>query len=654
MKLSHYPFAALSLALILTGCATDDVFNSTVDDSSDVTFSISLADANLSSRAADHDNAIWTPTYQGDADVDIVYIQAYDSDDNTVFVNPKTLTLTEGKATATLSLPNSSTYTIVFWAQNSSCTAYDLTGFPDIKVKYPEGQINNDPSLTAFYATVNDIHPTLLGSLTVTLRRAVAQVNVGMPYASYEALDANKRPKFSSVTFTGLPDSFNLLSGTTTISDADAKTTFAISEDITSEKGTKLQITEDGVESSYAWLSMSYVFAPSDVHVVTDATFTFQTADKATDNASVFSQKLTVKNVPVTQNYRTNILAGLSDDVTFDIVTDYSWVSDNTAIRLLDAGTFANLVNSDGIADFGKDDVIVDLEGSTIAAPTKGDENETPVHIYCRNFTIKNGTIKKGAIWLTNSGETYISDMKFEGKAGYIASHIFIGYGTGESATDREYSPKIVLDNVDFSGVSADDSSYNLFIDGGDTPNDAISGKGTEQIFISYCKFANSVSDAVRIIGVSNSASINISECSFVLPYQDNTFLKLPGNGVKFTNMSNATNVKVNVANCLFKYAQDGVTDFASSANYAAGIVGLAPTYTLETYYSMSTWNIGFFNIKSGDATSSVEIESINHDATSLLGLESGNALSMYPTSINLNSSNLTFDTSSYPEGYFK
>jgi hypothetical protein len=267
---------------------------------------------------------------------------------------------------------------------------------------------------------------------------------------------------------------------------------------------------------------------------------------------------------------------------------------------------------------------------------------------------VKNGTINSGSFWINTTGETHFTDLVFKGKAGKIAARIVIGYTTGELADVRDYSPKITIKNVDFTGVT-EASSNCIFIDGAQAASTTTSGFGTEQIFITDSKFANSTDDCVRIIGVGNDAKVIISECSFVVPFRPSSIVNPTPNAVKFSNIGGATNVDINVANCYNLYQQDNATDFYSTnAAYGAGLIGLTPNYAFGSYSSLSTWTLKFTKVYYGNSTSTDIINSQQFGIKSLIGIEDGLSRTMYPESFYMNDSKLTFDTSEYPEGYFK
>lgn len=78
-------------------------------------------------------------------------------------------------------------YRMVCWAQSSACNAYTTTDLSDVKVSYT-GALNNDESRDAFCASeaFTASEETDGGTLTVILKRPLAQVNVGTTGADYK------------------------------------------------------------------------------------------------------------------------------------------------------------------------------------------------------------------------------------------------------------------------------------------------------------------------------------------------------------------------------------------------------------------------------------------------------------------------------------
>ena len=156
-------------------------------------------------------------------------------------------------------------YVLAFWACGSSSNY----SFDSGKVSFPNTPSANDPSLEAFYATVPITGGQ--GSLSVSLKRAVAKVSVSLSKALTSAAS-------SSLSFDSAHKSFSLLDGE--VSDLST-----LNFSSASCPGTQ--------NVAYA-----YLFAPQDhAHSCTMTLNVFGSSALST----------TLNNIPVQRNIQTNI-----------------------------------------------------------------------------------------------------------------------------------------------------------------------------------------------------------------------------------------------------------------------------------------------------------------------------------------------------------
>ena len=198
----------------------------------------------------------------------------------------QTVAVVDKKATVTTRLVKGHTYSFVFWAQNSACTAYDTNDMSAITVNYAANC--NDETRDAFYK---------MDSFTVSeafekpeeLTRPFAQINfLADDAAGVVGVDAYK----SKVTVTGVPTTLNTLDGTV-----------AGSTDVTFALATIPKETLADYES-YKYVAMNYILAGTDKEMKNKVVLTVN--DGTQDVNTV-----TVDNCPVQRNYRTNIFGSL-------------------------------------------------------------------------------------------------------------------------------------------------------------------------------------------------------------------------------------------------------------------------------------------------------------------------------------------------------
>lgn len=261
---------------------------------------------------------------------------------------------------------NGKEYTMIFWAQSGEKGIgaetrgdwfYDTEDLKNIIVRYDtknestgEGQLNNTDSRDAFCAKVKFTGGKPLPE--VTLRRVVAQVNIGFTQELWEKLQAsNVDIQKSSVWIANVGRRFNLLknqvelfsSGSATenmedspeAADGDEDTgkggitwpftmgayninTIPAYMEYPEKTDSKVNMLKIG-ENEYQWVSMCYILAPGETdeewidgisfaqdHGSTVDIVNIQFYDK---NDVVYNLPLTeMLNVPVKRNYRTNII----------------------------------------------------------------------------------------------------------------------------------------------------------------------------------------------------------------------------------------------------------------------------------------------------------------------------------------------------------
>ncbi len=201
----------------------------------------------------------------------------------------QTVAVADKKATVTTRLVKGHTYSFVFWAQNSACTAYDTNDMSAITVNYAANC--NDETRDAFYK---------MDSFTVSeafekpevLTRPFAQINfLADDAAGVVGVDAYK----SKVTVTGVPTTLNTLDGT--VGTETTNVTFDYATILPNEE------TLAGYES-YKYVAMNYILAGTDKEMKNEVVLTVN--DGTQDVNTV-----TVANCPVQRNYRTNIFGSL-------------------------------------------------------------------------------------------------------------------------------------------------------------------------------------------------------------------------------------------------------------------------------------------------------------------------------------------------------
>ena len=387
----------MAIAAIAVSCSNDDSSSLEQGNSVQAGFVLSLEDR-LATRAISDASG-----------VDQLVYAVYDADGNAV-VEKQTLTgLKDVQSGHVVSLPllYNKTYTAVFWAQNSACSAYTISDDMELTVNYSGN--NNDETRDAFFATETFTVNSLNFKKEVVLKRPFAQVNVGSYL--YEVDMADKlgfKVTQSAATIKDVPNVLDLKTGETSGSvDIEYASANLPTAGTNPKEYLMVDIDEDGTKDEFEYLSMSYILANE--RSTHEMSFVF---NDEIGNEIVFDAGLSA--VPVERNWRTNIVGQVlsNDPITpnssFTIKIDPSYNEDintnNGYFYLYDSNTTIE----------GKDFVFNNLD-------------------YSAEFGVKKNTEAK----LT------FSNVSFSGKIGYLSFGV---YKTG--------LPNNVLENVTVDGLT--------------------------------------------------------------------------------------------------------------------------------------------------------------------------------------------------------
>ena len=220
----------------------------------------------------------------------------------------KTATVTNGTAKIELELVNDQNFTVLFWAQvGETNEAYDVTDLTNVTLKSP---IKANQVDYAAFSGVDFIEGTdALTDKTIELTRPVAQINLGTTEASLTAFDTDVDLNGSSMTVSGLSNTFNVAKQ---IPGAALTSTTVYDEKAVPADPLKVNTT------NYVYVGMNYVgFAP-EVGTPVIVSYDINTTEGHIQN--------TIENVPVKPNFRTNIIGNLITSKTaYTVELDNTW-----------------------------------------------------------------------------------------------------------------------------------------------------------------------------------------------------------------------------------------------------------------------------------------------------------------------------------------
>lgn len=211
------------------------------------------------------------------------------------------------KAKVEFSLVKGNKYAFIFWAQASGTDYYETSDLRSVKMNVNNVKAN-EPKMDAFWATATQTATSTPSKNNIIMYRALAQVNFGAVLPAQGRADAVTVTK-STISMKGVPDTFHpFLGGKSTACEGSVDITFV--ENATIDEN----LTVASVD--YSYLATAYVFALKSDQKLTDAKATFTMSTGKTTSISV-------PNVPIQGNYRTNILGDLlTVGATFNVKID--------------------------------------------------------------------------------------------------------------------------------------------------------------------------------------------------------------------------------------------------------------------------------------------------------------------------------------------
>lgn len=282
-----------------------------LDGDTKVTFEVSTGD--IATRASEIATA---------KNITVLHWELYGSDIRTAAApyGEGTVTDTDGDKhfTVNLRLVADQKYNIVFWAETEhGATHYETSDLRNVKIKTYADENANDESRAAFFA-VHDFETQNGVNVNeeVTLYRPFAQINLGTTTydTSLNLVNGGKVAVNSTeMTVYSVANVFNTLDGLGVTENFDGKVTFkaAATPNGEADKTQKLlTVNEEG----YYWIGMNYL-------IVVDNAGTTDVDVVLNTNMGVVEHS--IANVPIKENYRTNILGDfLTTGAKFNIVVD--------------------------------------------------------------------------------------------------------------------------------------------------------------------------------------------------------------------------------------------------------------------------------------------------------------------------------------------
>lgn len=296
-------YLLLVMPLLFTSCSKDDEMAS--EETVQVSFSTELT-KRIGTRAGTTDlnvNKVVCAVFEGGEEIstlrEVITIQ---EGEDIVFA-PR---LIKGR-----------TYDVVFWAmKDKNYNVNDMTA-----ITRASETTAAESDFDAFTESV-EVEVTGSKSETITLKRPLAQLNLGVTLDDWNAVASEEtfgmKPTKMIITLTG-KDTFNALTGATTGEDKEVTYTLDVSgEDLVAG------------DETYKSIAMCYVYPDAGQENI-DITYTIYDQDN-----DVIREDVTIQNIPLENNYRTNVVGGLlTGTITYTITfeKDFNTTENNATIE---------------------------------------------------------------------------------------------------------------------------------------------------------------------------------------------------------------------------------------------------------------------------------------------------------------------------------
>ena len=288
---------------------------------------INYLDGDTSVKFQVNAGEVLTKAIADGTNIDVLYWELYGADPKAAAgpLGEGVVNDNDGDKTFTLDLKlvADQDYNIVFWAQVDGQQHYIVDDLRSVKINSYTDENANDETRAAFYA-VYPFHTEngVAINETVTLTRPFAQLNLGA--TTYETSlnlvnGGMIQVESTEVTVSCIANLFNTIDGVGE-SNFDGVVTFkAAATPNGADDQTKQLLEVSG--SKYYWLGMNYLIVTGNSdNVKVDVTL----------NTNMGVVKHSIDNVPVKENFRTNILGNiLTTGAVFNIVVDDTFVDDN-------------------------------------------------------------------------------------------------------------------------------------------------------------------------------------------------------------------------------------------------------------------------------------------------------------------------------------
>ena len=389
-------------------------------------------------------------------------------------------------------------YSFAFWAQADGAPYNFDTANKTVSVSYTDAK-SNDETRDAFYAYRADLTVTGPMSETIYLKRPFCQLNYGA--SDYQdAIKAGVNATKSAVTVNHAATSFDLATGAT---DGDQAVTFT--QEILPNDPATLAVED----KTYQWMAMNYFLVPNNEATIETSLALYE------DGNETAVRDITVPNVPVEKNHRTNIVGNLfTEDVNFLVIIDErfdqpDYIRDLNRPEVTDGKLMVNGVEFDDLATaiaaangnivyMGKgtyDTQITVGDGQTVKLAAGKGLNRDEVVINKQIKATAGATLELDGITVhgNNSSEAGIDAEGATVKLNAVTS-------TGNRGMNIFGNCNVTIENCEFSASGTYARGLNI-------------GKGNNTVTVKRSKISAPTYYALNFIGSADNETVTLTDC---------------------------------------------------------------------------------------------------------------------------------------------
>lgn len=473
-------------------------------------------------------------------------------------------------ATVELTLVKDKKYKVAFWAQNKACSAYSVDKEAmTVTVDYASIKENNDEKRDAFFKTV-DVTVKGSTSIDVELKRALAQINVGVTAEDWEAAKKAGATIATSESFIKkAASSLNVLTGATAnLVDVEYTAAAIPAEDL----------VVDG--NTYKWLSMSYILVGDGSANGAEQTVLDDLGFKFNYEGGAVEFKSGLKSVPVMRNCRTNIVGTLlTGKANFNITVDNVFADNNN---------YPNTVAQQLELAAAVGGTVTLTEDVTLEKPLTVN-SDMVINLNGKTLSYTSDVAAHSAMITVNSGKKLVvDDAVGTGKISYAytgAGDPAFGWGTYTIANNGE----LVLENgtvemlCNINTATDANHMYCAIQQGGNAQSSTTINNG---------KVSNPTYRSIRI----NQGSLTVNNGTmegqvWMHPFADNTSIEInggsfaprgvDGSSVYVENASKNVALKVTAGTFATKIGCSNFAKTGVKGSVSGGIFGIEPNSNL-------------------------------------------------------------------------